>query len=362
MKNTALKSLVVVCICAVALGIFLCPAWPEVTSGSVVYVDQNKGFVVIDVGQDDGAYTSAVFDVYRQSGKIATIKAVKVRRKFSAADIQTTYSNNAIAVGDIVYPVHSVALAEPRQLSIKDNLTEAFEPIFGLAERYIAEQSYDQAEDTVNEILERDPENERAQQLLERIRLAILNDALSPLFAQAQMYIDALEYDEAETTLQEILELDPQNKEADKLFRSVKRDIKAKTADLAREAISIEINAPKEAILSTAINVFNEYGCLITFSDPDEFNLEANKHLELPLIEGIVTDYAQFTRNKIYYSVDIQQSPLADLASVNRLVISLRAVYDTEGTITTHEIGKKSSVYKEAEKMAFTIKHLAEQL
>ena len=66
-------------------------------------------------------------------------------------------------------------------------------------------------------------------------------------------------------------------------------------------------------------------------------------------------------KSPVRFTLQLFREPLRTPAQ-NRLKISLRGIYDSEGKIENHEIKKKSSVYKETEKMAYTIKNLAEKL
>ncbi len=75
----------------------------------------------------------------------------------------------------------------------------------------------------------------------------------------------------------------------------------------------------------------------------------------------MISEYGPYVRNKILYAVEITQSPEEEKTN-NRLVIYVRGVYDTEGKIVRHQIERDSALYKEAEKMAFTIKNLAEKM
>lgn len=123
------------------------------------------------------------------------------------------------------------------------------------------------------------------------------------------------------------------------------------------EPIVVDIDAPKRTILLKLRNVFKDFGMVITGFDSTKYTLDAYKYWELPLDVGLLTDYGPFVRDKVYYNAEITTTP-----RYNRLVINLRGVYDREGQRYDHEINKTSTIYREAQEMAFTIKDLSEKL
>ncbi|NQS99503.1 MAG: hypothetical protein HQ595_00335 [Candidatus Omnitrophica bacterium] len=126
---------------------------------------------------------------------------------------------------------------------------------------------------------------------------------------------------------------------------------------IAVESIVVDIDAPKQTIMSKMSAVFKDFGLIITDSDPDKHTLTAFKYTENRWDVDLVTDWGPFVRNKISYTAEVTTTP-----RYNRLIIHLRGVYDREGQVFDHEIEKDSSVYKETQKIAFTIKDLAEEL
>lgn len=123
------------------------------------------------------------------------------------------------------------------------------------------------------------------------------------------------------------------------------------------EPIVVDIDAPKRTILLKVFKVFKDFGIMITDSDTAKYTLNAYKYWELPLDVGLLTDYGPFVRNKVHYTAEVTTTP-----RYNRLIIYLKGVYDKEGQKYDHEINKTSSIYREAQEMAFTIKDLSEKL
>ena len=123
------------------------------------------------------------------------------------------------------------------------------------------------------------------------------------------------------------------------------------------EPIIVDIDAPKRTILLNTLQVFKESGTMVTDSDPAAYTLKANKDMPTPLFIELLSEYGNVVRDTIYYTVELNSTP-----KFNRLIIHLRGVYEKEGAFYNHEIKKTSSVYKEAQEMAFTIKDLSERL
>ncbi|MBN3038485.1 MAG: hypothetical protein JW869_03610 [Candidatus Omnitrophica bacterium] len=348
--------------------VFLCndfcrDAWSQteessLESGRVVFVDLNKGFVVIDLGKAHGIETDTFFEIRRKNEKIGLVKTVKVREKFSAADVKATYKNNIIKVGDVLeLPKQEISVEAKKQ---KDFMEDHLSPVFALAEKYYQEGKYLEAEDKINEIFELDPANEKAVQMLGKIREAFLQERLEPHFVEAQGYYDEMKYKQAEEKVKDILDIDSDNEEALEMLKNIREDMKMEKEGLEAKVVKIDINASKDSILSKTIDVFREYGCMITFSDPATHNLEASKYIKLPILKQILSEYGAHLKSKVYYSVEIQSLSAAAVVD-NRLVIHLYGAYDSKGQMKRHEIKRNSSVYKETEKMAFTIKNLAEK-
>lgn len=78
--------------------------WPKSVSvnptGTVLEVNRENKFVVIDLGKDSGAKLGDTLKVYRQDAQIATLEIIQVRQSISACDIKEEIT--AIEVGDIV--------------------------------------------------------------------------------------------------------------------------------------------------------------------------------------------------------------------------------------------------------------------
>lgn len=123
------------------------------------------------------------------------------------------------------------------------------------------------------------------------------------------------------------------------------------------DPIVVDIDAPKRAILNNSLKVFKEFGTVITYSDPEEYTLRAQKRLDMPLLADLLTEWGPYTRDRIFYTAEVVTTP-----AYNRLIIHLRGVYDRKGQLYNHEIKKTSPTYKEAQEMAFTIKDLSEKL
>lgn len=69
-------------------------------SGSVVSVNRDNNFVIIDLGIDDGVKTGETLSVYRKGRQAASIEVIQARRKISACDIKK--ETTPIQAGDTV--------------------------------------------------------------------------------------------------------------------------------------------------------------------------------------------------------------------------------------------------------------------
>ena len=76
-----------------------------------------------------------------------------------------------------------------------------------------------------------------------------------------------------------------------------------------------------------------------------------------PLSLRLFTEGGFTVRNKVYYTVEIVSRP-----RYNRMIINLKAAYDSGGQSYNYKIKKNSSTYKEIQEMAFAIKDLAEKI
>lgn len=81
------------------------PAWPNRSipvkpTGTVLEVNKENKFVIIDLGQDVGIKPGDTFKVYKQGKVVGTIEVIQVRQSISACDIKEEII--PIEVGDIV--------------------------------------------------------------------------------------------------------------------------------------------------------------------------------------------------------------------------------------------------------------------
>ncbi|UCB56536.1 MAG: hypothetical protein JSV30_04825 [Candidatus Omnitrophota bacterium] len=329
------------------------------SSGRVVYVDKNMGFVIFDLGANDGIKQDSSFRVYRQGAEVAEIKAAKVRKKFTGADIECTYKNKTIKVGDIVKPFIKETMLGREQR--KELLHDRVDELLKEAQDYFKDKDYLKLTKKAGEVLRLDPDNREALELLDKVEKASRRDRVEKLLIQARRYSKEMEYELAAEKLQEILKLNPKNREASAMLEKAGEVLEA-AVRVEPESIIVDINASKRAIHSTVIDVFKKHGCFITSADPAKYNLQAFKEKDISLFEQIRQEWGPFTRNKLYYRVEIGNSPKASPLVANRLIIHLRGVYDSQGEMSGYKIRKSSAAYKEAEKMVCSIKYLAESL
>lgn len=73
---------------------------PAKPTGTVLEVDRQNGFVIIDLGQEAGINVGDAFRVYRQGNPIATVSVIQLRQSISACDI--SQEGTLIEKGDIV--------------------------------------------------------------------------------------------------------------------------------------------------------------------------------------------------------------------------------------------------------------------
>jgi tetratricopeptide (TPR) repeat protein len=440
--------------------------------GRVVYVDHERGFVIFDIGREQGVRKDTTFNVYQNATRIGEIKTVKVRTRFTAADIECSFKDTSIKIGD------SVALFKPVEIKeARAGMEAEEEPGIGLLEReesilleqakgYFKEERYEQAMDKVDELLQlnaenkealrilrkideirlneevvkllnkariefkveayelaeeklnaalqldprnkevlslldqvdearlrkktdslfqearesfeekryieaRDkiedlllplePEKERGRILLRKVEKAILTGQTGEIFIKARGYFEEMEFELAQEKVDEILELDPGNRDALNMQEQLEDRLRL-IVGLDAESIIVDINAPMRSIFSTAREILEKYGCLITFSDSASYNLKASKYRKRSLFKRIIEEERPITRNKIYYTVELRPSQKSDILIVNRLVIHLKGVHDKEGQVRNYRIKKSSAAYKEAQEMVCSIKYLAESL
>jgi len=70
------------------------------TTGKVLTVNEDSGFVIINIGEDAGLRMGDTFQVYRDNESIATIEIIQLRPNISACDIKK--STGIIRSGDII--------------------------------------------------------------------------------------------------------------------------------------------------------------------------------------------------------------------------------------------------------------------
>lgn len=73
---------------------------PPRPTATVLEVNRDSGFVIIDMGQDAGVKIGDSLNVYRQGAPIAAVHVIQVRQSISACDIKE--ENTLIEKGDIV--------------------------------------------------------------------------------------------------------------------------------------------------------------------------------------------------------------------------------------------------------------------
>lgn len=76
------------------------PAAREASSGRIVSINEEKGFVILDRGEAQGIYPGQTLGVYQDSEQIATLEVIQVRPNLSAADIKEKTAR--IKAGDLV--------------------------------------------------------------------------------------------------------------------------------------------------------------------------------------------------------------------------------------------------------------------
>lgn len=323
--------------------------------GRVAYVDRSMRFVILDMGLEDGVVENCLFEIYRKDTKIAEVKAVKIRPKFSAADIGYLYEY--INVGDMANPSpESAALILAQKKKI---LKEKVGSFLIKAQNYMDNKKFKLARETVQEALKIDPKNMEAPRLLSKIEEAHRQHQVVTLLRLAQKYIEKEEFKIAKEKVKEALKLDPKNIEAEEMLHT----LRPKTIGLESRTVFLDINAPSSLIHSSALDVLREYGFMVTFSDPLNYTLEASKYVsrEATLPEKIIAETKPFTRDKVYYSVELKDIPRTDDFNVTRLIIYLKGTTDTEGRVYNLEIDKASDIYQEAREISFTIRNIAEK-
>lgn len=70
--------------------------------GKVLAVNDEHGFVVVDLGKNDGIKPGAVFTVSQDGASVATLNILEVRDVMSACNVQNLSSGHKIRIGDPV--------------------------------------------------------------------------------------------------------------------------------------------------------------------------------------------------------------------------------------------------------------------
>lgn len=76
------------------------PQTEGLTFGSVLAVNKENNFIIIDLGEDSGVNLGDTFDIYRDNNLIAQVEVVQVRKSISACDIKQ--ETTPIKAGDSV--------------------------------------------------------------------------------------------------------------------------------------------------------------------------------------------------------------------------------------------------------------------
>ena len=78
------------------------PKGKATAAGQVLAVNEENNFVIIDLGENNGAQVGQTLSVLRNALKIATLEIIQTRKEISAADIKNVSSGTKIKVGDMV--------------------------------------------------------------------------------------------------------------------------------------------------------------------------------------------------------------------------------------------------------------------
>lgn len=71
-------------------------------SGKIISVNEDFGFVVIDLGRQDALDVGTIFSVYRQEDLIGKVQIEEVRDQISAATVLPGWANSQIKINDVV--------------------------------------------------------------------------------------------------------------------------------------------------------------------------------------------------------------------------------------------------------------------
>lgn len=329
----------------------------NVPFGYIIYVDRTNRFIIFNMGRNDGIKENCSLDVYRKDVKIAKVRAVKIRTKFTAGEIECSYEK--VAVADMVKP-SSTTLRLIREEK-KKIMQEELYALLLEAEQALQEKKYEQAQKYLTTALKLEPQNNRAWQLLDAVKGFSYNEKLNGFLIEAQKYIQEEEYELGKTELEFALEIDPQNKQAWKMLK----ELFPKITYLKSRTLTVNIDAPKHLIHSACLEALRVNGYILRSSDLMTYNIEASKYIDmdLPLPQNpILQDQSLTITNKVYSSFEIKGLIESTDKITNRLVMRLRAVHDTEGHLYNYEIEEDSPIYNEAQKIVSTIRNSAEKL
>ncbi len=70
--------------------------------GRIIEVNEEHRFAVLNLGRADGVKKGMILRVFHGEEEVARIKTAKVRKHFSACDIQLVYAERGIGIGDVV--------------------------------------------------------------------------------------------------------------------------------------------------------------------------------------------------------------------------------------------------------------------
>jgi len=71
-------------------------------AGQVLAINEENNFVIVDMGEDDGAKVGQTLTIFRNSQKVATVEVIQTRKEISAADIKSVTAGSKIKIGDMV--------------------------------------------------------------------------------------------------------------------------------------------------------------------------------------------------------------------------------------------------------------------
>ncbi|OIO35373.1 MAG: hypothetical protein AUJ74_06420 [Candidatus Omnitrophica bacterium CG1_02_44_16] len=72
------------------------------SAGQVLAINEENNFVIVDMGEDDGAKVGQALTIFRNSQKVATVEVIQTRKEISAADIKSVTAGSKIKIGDMV--------------------------------------------------------------------------------------------------------------------------------------------------------------------------------------------------------------------------------------------------------------------